>query len=276
MIPLHGRAAALGYATLALAMLFILGPMTWIFLNSIKYQIAIYTGAWVFQPTLHNYLDVLFSLRSNLVHNVSNSFIVATASTIGVVVIGSFAAYGIHRWHHRRLIGRLLLAWVLVFQMIPSLALVGPWYVIFQYLGLYNTLTALVLTHITINIPMTIWIMLASFREIPAELHEAATIDGCRDFQSFWRITVPLAAPGLASAAILAFVFSWNEFSIALNLTSQSAATVPVAIARFAQQYEIQHGQMAATSIISIVPALLLLIVGQRFVVRGLTLGAVK
>jgi multiple sugar transport system permease protein len=276
MIPLHGRAAWIGYGVLALAILFIVGPMAWIFLNSIKYQIAIYTGAWVFEPTLENYADVLFSRRSDLLHNLMNSLLVAAISTLAVLVAGTLGAYGLHRWHRGRLFARVLLGWVLVFHMIPVITLVGPWYVLFQSLGLYNTLLALILTHVTINVPMTMWIMLTFFNEVPAELHEAATIDGCGDFTTFRRIILPLVGPGLVSAGILSFVFSWNEFAIALNLTARDTATVPVAIARFAQQFEIQHAQMAASSMIAIVPALLLMAFGQRFVVRGLTIGAVK
>lgn len=276
MIPLHGRIAWLGYGTVALAILFIVGPMVWIFLNSIKYQIAIYTGAFVFEPTLANYAEVLFSRRSDLVDNLLNSLVVAAASTIAVLVVGSLGAYGLHRWYKGRLFARILLGWVLVFHMIPVITLVGPWYVLFHSIGLYNSLLALVLTHIAINLPMTMWIMLAYFNEIPSELHEAAMIDGCGDFTTFRRIVLPLTGPGLVSAGILSFVFSWNEFAIALNLTARDTATVPVAIARFAQQFEILHAQMAASSMIAIVPALLLVAFGQRYIVRGLTTGAVK
>ena len=127
MIPLHGRIAWFGYATVALAILFIVGPTVWIFLNSIKYQIAIYTGAWAFEPTLDNYADVLFSRRSDLVRNLWNSLVVAGASTFAVLVVGSLGAYGLHRWYNGRLFARLLLGWVLVFHMIPVITLVGPW-----------------------------------------------------------------------------------------------------------------------------------------------------
>lgn len=276
MIPLAGRSAWIGYGFLAGAILFIVGPTAWIALNSIKYQIAIFTGAWIFEPTLQNFVDVLFSRRSDMLSNLINSLIVAAVSTVAVLVIGTFGAYSIQRWHGARWVGRALLAWLLVFHMIPVLTLVGPWYLIFQGLGLYNSLTALVLTHITINLPMTLWIMLTYFNEVPKEMHEAATIDGCGEFDAFWRVILPLVGPGLVSAGILAFIFSWNEFSIALNLTARDTATVPVAIARFAQQHEIQHAQMAAAAVIAMIPAVLLMIIGQRFVVRGLTIGAVK
>jgi len=160
--------------------------------------------------------------------------------------------------------------------MIPVMTLIGPWYVAFRELGLYDTRLALILTHVTINLPMTVWLMRAFFREVPREIEEAAVVDGCRPFQAFYRVTLPLVVPGLIAAGILAFIFSWNEFPVALSLTSRDLATVPVAIARFAQQYEIQHSQMAAASIIATIPALILMALGQRFIVRGLTLGAVK
>jgi multiple sugar transport system permease protein len=276
MIPLHGRAAWIGYGVLALGILFIVGPTVWIFINSIKFQIAIYTGAWVFEPTLENYSEVLLSRRSDLARNLVNSLVVATASTVVVLVVGTLGAYGIHRWYKGKLVARILLGWVLVFHMIPVLTLVGPWYLLFQSLGLYNSLLALVLTHITINLPMTLWIMLTFIDEVPTELREAATIDGCGEFTTFRRIILPLVGPGLVSSGILSFVFSWNEFAIALNLTARDTATVPVAIARFAQQFEVLHAQMAASSMIAIVPAMLLMVFGQRYVVRGLTTGAVK
>jgi multiple sugar transport system permease protein len=123
---------------------------------------------------------------------------------------------------------------------------------------------------------MTVWLMTAFLREVPPELEEAAQVDGCTPLEAFLKVVLPIVVPGLIAAGILAFIFSWNEFPIALSLTSRETATVPVAIARFAQQYETQHAQMAAASVISTIPAVLLMFLGQRFIVRGLTLGAVK
>ena len=115
------------------------------------------------------------------------------------------------------------------------MTLIGPWYVAFRELGLYDTRLALILTHVTINLPMTVWLMRAFFREVPHEIEEAAVVDGCRPFQAFYKVTLPMVVPGLIASAILAFIFSWNEFPVALSLTSRELATVPVAIARFAQ-----------------------------------------
>jgi multiple sugar transport system permease protein len=207
---------------------------------------------------------------------VANSLIVAAVSTLLVLIVGTLAAYSLYRFHWVRWVVTVFLGWTLLFHMIPVLTLVGPWYVAFRELGWYDTLSALVLTHVTLNLPITVWLMMAFFREIPPELNEAAQVDGCPPLRAFWSIALPLAAPGLIAAGILDFIFSWNEFSIALNLTSRDTATVPVAIARFAQQYEVQHGQMAAAAVIATVPALLLMALGQRFIVRGLTMGSVK
>lgn len=270
------RGAGWSIAATIVAMLAILGPFAWILAASFKTQIAIYSGEWPFTPTLANYADVLFGRRSDFLANVANSLIVASISTLIVLMVGTLAAYSLQRFRWPAWVSAAFLGWTLLFHMIPVMTLIGPWYVAFREVGLYDTRAALVLTHVTINLPMTIWLMRAFLREIPPEIDEAAHIDGCAPVQAFFLVTLPLVVPGLIAAGILAFIFSWNEFPIALSLTSRELATVPVAIARFAQQYEVQHSQMAAASIVSTVPAVVLMALGQRYIVRGLTLGAVK
>jgi multiple sugar transport system permease protein len=276
MTPFGKGERWIGYGLLAFAVLLVVGPFAWILIASFKQQIAIYTGAWIFEPTLANYTEVLFSRRSDFASNVWNSVVVAAISTSLVLVVGTLAAYSLHRLPWARWVAIAFLAWTIFFHAIPVLTLIGPWYIAFRQLGLYDTQFALIVTHLTINLPMTVWLMMAFFREIPLELEEAALVDGCRPVQAFLRISLPLAVPGLIASGILAFIFSWNEFAVALSLTSRDTATVPVGIARFAQQYEVQHAEMAAASIISTIPAILLMFLGQRFVVRGLTLGSVK
>jgi multiple sugar transport system permease protein len=276
MLVLRGPSRAAGYAMLGLGAFAIVAPFLWVALQSFKYEIAILQGSWVFEPTWFNYSDVLYSRRSDFPINVWNSVIVATSSTFCVLVIGTLAAYSLSRLEWRRWISGSVLGWTLVFNMVPPLTLVGPWYLIFREIGLYETRLSLILTHITLNLPMTIWMMMAYFGEIPKEIEEAARVDGCRRVDTFWRIALPLVTPGLVAAGVIAFIFSWNDFAVALSLTSRASATVPVAIARFAQEYEVQYGQMAAASIISTIPALVLMFFGQRFVVQGLTMGAVK
>ena len=274
--PTAARGGWAGLVLVALALFAIIGPFMWILTASFKYQIAIYAGQFPFTPTLSNYADVLFGRRSDFAANIGNSVTVATISTFAVLVVGSLAAYSLRRFRWPVWVSAAFLGWTLVFHMVPVLTLIGPWYIAFRDLGLYDTRAALVLTHVTINLPMTVWLMTAFLREIPPEIEEAAQVDGCTPLEAFLKVVLPLVVPGLIAAGILAFIFSWNEFPIALSLTSRQTATVPVAIARFAQQYETQHAQMAAASVISTIPAVLLMFLGQRFIVRGLTMGAVK
>ena len=276
MLVLRGPGKTAGYAGLVFGVFVIVAPFLWVALQSFKYEIAILQGSWIFQPTWFNYSDVLYSRRSDFVTNVWNSVIVASVSTLFVLVVGTLAAYSLSRLSWNRWIAGIFLGWTLIFNMISPLTLVGPWYLIFREIGLYDSLVGLVLAHITLHLPMTIWMMMAYFNELPREIEDAARVDGCNRIDVFWRISLPLVTPGLIAAGVLAFVFSWNEFAVALNLTSRATATVPVAIARFAQEYEVQYGQMSAASILSTIPALILMFFGQRFVVQGLTMGAVK
>jgi multiple sugar transport system permease protein len=164
----------------------------------------------------------------------------------------------------------------LVFYMLPPITLVGPWYVMFRSIGWDNTYIALVLAHVTLNLPIGVAVMSVFVRDIPLELEQAARLDGCTTPQMLWRIVVPLVRPGLAATAILVFVFSWNEFPVALTLSGSRTATVPVAIAKFAQEYEIKNGVMAAGVVLSVIPAVLLLLFAHRHIVKGLTAGIGK
>src|SRR5262249_30218760 len=169
-----------------------------------------------------------------------------------------------------------LLLWSAIFQMIPPITMGGAWYVMFRGVGLDNTYAGLVLAHVTLNLPMALWLMSAFVREVPIELEEAARIDGCTTPRMLWSVITPLVAPGLAATAILVFVFSWNEFPVALNLTGRRTATVPGAIAKYAQDFEILYTKMAAGALLSTMPALLLLLFGQRYIVKGLMAGSLK
>lgn len=243
---------------------------------SLKFQIDILTGAFPFKPVAVNFDRVLFGKSSDFIAYAGNSLIVGLSSTALVLLIGAPAAYSLawRRWS--KLFSTLFLGWTLVFHMIPPITLIGPWYLLFRDIGLYNTLTGLVLTHVVVNLPLTIWLMMSAFENIPRELEEAAVVDGCRTLTAFFVILLPLALPGLIAAGLLSFLFSWSEFSIALNLTTKETYTIPVAIACYAGENEILHGQMAAASVLSTIPAVILMFFGQRFILGGLTAGAVK
>ena len=276
MIPLKGRELWIGYGFLTAGVLSIVVPFLFILATSFKYEIAIMQGRFWFDPTWHNYLDVLFGRRSNFIGNIVNSLIVAGISTLIVLSVGTLAAYSLSRLKWARWVSAVFLGWTMLFNTIPVLTVVGPWYLMFQQIGLYDTLLGLILTHIAINLPMTVWLMMTFFNDIPPDLEEAARVDGATQAQAFRRVILPLVVPGLIATGVLALVFSWNEFSVALNLTSRGTATVPVGIANFAEQYEVQNGNMAAAAVLSTIPALILMMFGQRFVVQGLTMGAVK
>ena len=193
-----------------------------------------------------------------------------------ILVAATLGGYAIERMGTPRWLVHALLGWAVVFHMVPPITLVAAWFPLYRELGLDNTYAGLILGHVAVHLPMALWLMANFVRDVPVELEEAARIDGCSTPWLIWRIIVPLLAPGLAATAILMFIFSWNEFAVALNLTAKQTATIPVAIAKFAQGYEIKYGEMAATAALSLVPALLFLLFGQRYIVKGLTTGAVK
>lgn len=264
------------WAFVLINLFLIVAPFIWIIGISLKYQIAIFQGQFPFEPVLVNYERVLFGKSSGFLGNLYNSLVVAIASTAIVLVVGTLAAYSLawRRWSG--LLTRVFLGWTLIFSIIPPITLVGPWYLIFREWGLFNTLTGLTLTHVVLHLPMTIWLMMTAFGNVPRDLEQAAMMDGCRRTTAFRLILLPLVVPGLIAAGLLAFIFSWSEFGIALNLTARETMTIPVAIASYAGQYETLHGEMAAASVLSSIPAILLMFIGQKFIVRGLTAGAVK
>jgi len=264
------------HAVLALSAVIVILPVVWIALAAFKTQIALLQGDVVFKPYFGNFDELLFSKSADYFAHFGNSLLVATVSTLLVLAIATLAAYSMVRMRWPGWVPALLLAFSLVFHMIPPITLVGPWYVMFRSLGWDNTYSALILTHVALNLPIGIAVLTVFVRDIPLELEEAARIDGCTTPQMLWRIIVPLARPGLAAAGILVFIFSWNEFAVALNLTAKATATVPVAIAKFAQEYEIKNGVMAAGAVLSVIPAILLLMFAQRHIVKGLTAGSGK
>ena len=264
------------HAVLALAAVIVIFPVVWIALAAFKTQIALLRGDVLFTPVWTNFNELLFSRSSDYLADARNSLIVASISTALVVFLATLAAYSLHRLRWPRWVPVAVLGWSMIFHMLPPITMVGPWYVMFRGLGLDNTYAGLVLAHLALNLPVGIWLMSVFVREIPLELEEAARVDGCTTPQMLWRIVFPLVAPGLAATAIIGFVFSWNEFAVALNLTAKQTATVPVAIARFAQEYEIKHGVMAAGAVLSTIPAIVLLLVAQRHIVKGLTAGAIR
>jgi len=206
---------------------------------------------------------------------IRNSLIVAGATTIFCVALGALCAYALARLQFR---GKaLLLGSILAVGMFPQISVVSPLYLLLRELHLINTYPGLVLPYLTFAMPLTVWLLVGFFRQLPGELEEAAMVDGAGRLRAFWEVIVPLAVPGIATTAILTFVYSWNEFLFALSFTlGPERQTVPVAIALFRGQYQVPWGQILAAAAIATLPVTLLVLAFQRRIVQGLTAGAVK
>ncbi len=264
------------HVILFVSALIVLVPVAWVAAAGFRTQISLLMGQTWFTPVLFNFEEVLFSKTSDYLRNFSNSLLIASTSTLLCLVIGTLAAYSMQRMRWSPWVVHSILGWALLFHMIPPIALAGAWFAMFRTAGLDNTYAAIILAHATLNLPMALWLIGVFMAELPKELEEAAKIDGASTPVMLREVVVPLIMPGLMATAVLVFVFSWNEFPVALSLSMKETATVPVAIAKYAQEYEIKYTEMAASATLSIIPALILLLIGQRYIVKGLTAGAVK
>ncbi|MCP3169376.1 carbohydrate ABC transporter permease [Myxococcus qinghaiensis] len=265
--------AGLGTALAVVAFLtFFLGPFFWQVLTSL-WPDGELTRSWPSHLTLESYVSVLWGRP--FLRVVLNSLVVAALTTVFCLVIGSAAAFALAKLEFR---GKgLLLSAALAVSMFPPIATVSPLYLILRAVGLRDSLVGLALPYATFAMPLTLWVLTSFFRQLPDELYRAARVDGCTPFQAFRRVLLPLAAPGLATTAILVFIFAWNEFLFALTfLTTPEKRTVPVAISLFASEYREPWGEIAAASVVATLPLVVLTVLFQRRIVSGLTAGAVK
>lgn len=225
--------------------------------------------------TLENYRGIFNT--SLFTRALINSIGIAVISTLLAVVLGSMAAYAIARLRFRG--KNLLIGLSLLIAMFPLISLVSPLFNLWRGLGLFDTWPGLIIPYLTFSLPLAIYTLSAFFREIPWDLEKAAQVDGATPTQAFMRVIAPLAAPGMVTTAILVFIFCWNEFLMAISLTStESARTVPAAIAFFtgASQFETPIGSIAAAAVIITIPIIVFVLFFQRRIVAGLTAGAVK
>jgi len=226
-------------------------------------------------PTLNNYESIFKD--SNFTMGLRNSAIVALTTTFLSVVFGSFAAYTLARLKVPKKFW--ILALILSVSTFPGISIAAPLFKLWTDIGLYNTLIGLIIPNLAFALPLTIYILTSFFREIPKDLEEAALVDGATRFQAFYKVVVPLAAPGMATAAILTFIAAWNEFLFAITLTSsQAARTVPASIAFFtgSTQFEQPLGTISAASVVISIPLIIMVLLFQKRIVAGLTAGAVK
>ena len=265
--------AANTLALVAIALIFLF-PILWALGMSLKTRVDALAmpPKWLFEPTLEHYRAVWND--GSLLQNAQNSLAVALASTAVGLLFGVPAAYALARFRFRG--QTALLLGILSTRMIPPVAFIIPYFVIFNRLGLTDTRTGLVIVNLTIILGFCIWLMRSYFAEIPTELEEAALIDGCSRLQLFRLIVLPLSLPGLATTAIFSFIFSWNEFLYAMVLTNRDAKTLPLGIYGWVSYEEVRWGELTAAAILAMLPVVVFYAFVQKALVRGLTMGAVK
>jgi multiple sugar transport system permease protein len=267
-----------------LVLIFIYLPVAWLVISSVSTRSELLSTPihWIpQQPTLQNYTNILFpaqgtsEVAKTFRITLWNSLLVASSVTIIALVFGSLASYALIRL--RFPFQRSMLIGILATRMIPEISLVIPLYLFATRFGLFNSPAILVITYLSFALPFAIWLMAAFFESIPVELEDAARIDGCSRLETLWKIILPISAPGLVSTGLFVFLTAWDEFFFALILTSTiNAKTVPVAIAEFTGRYVVDVGGMMTGGVLAAIPPVLLSLIFQRYIVSGLTAGAVK
>jgi sorbitol/mannitol transport system permease protein len=268
------RPGALGLNLLTYALAFLVFfPILWTLLTAFKTEAdaAATPPIFVFQATLDNFRAVF---SANYLSYFENSALLAGGSTLLALVLGLPAAYSL-AFHPSRYTPKVL-SWVLSTKMLPLVGALIPLIVIYKRVGLFDSRLGMTLLYAAFNLPLVIWMMRSFFADLPKEILEAATVDGAGFFRIMLRIVLPLTAPGLAATALLSVIFSWNEFLLAVNLTSVNAATLPVFISSFMTSEGLFFAKMSAASTLAVAPVILAGWLAQRSLVRGLTFGAVK
>ena len=267
------RDRAILIALVAFLVLLVMFPFLWMITMSFKPIDDIF--AWppklFFTPTFEHYLGLV---DDEFAASFWNSLVTSVGSTIVSMVVGVPAAYALSRMEAR--IGNRLSLWILASRMAPPIAFTIPYFLVYRYIGLLDTKLGLGIIYVTFNLSLAIWLMRTFFDATPRSLEEAAWIDGATLWQGFFRILLPLSVPGLAATAILCFLFAWNDFFFALILTRTEATTAPVAVVNFMNYEGWEWGKIAAGGTMVMLPVLVFSILVRKFLVRGLTAGAVK
>jgi multiple sugar transport system permease protein len=265
------------YLALGIAILLALFPFWWMVDTSLKRPVDIFSGValWPQQLTLDSYYRLVndYHFGSFLVNSV---IIVASAVAVSLL-LGTLAAYALARFQMRFGVRQMALYLVLLVRMLPGIMLCIPLYIVLAKWDLLNTRLGLILIYAGLNTSFVVWMMQSFIEEIPRDIEEAAMVDGDSRLSALWRIVIPLAAPGLVATAIFSVITTYNDFIIALTLTSTpDAQTIPVGVSTLIGKIEIQWGPMAAAGVVGALPIVIFALVVQRNFVRGLTLGAVK
>jgi multiple sugar transport system permease protein len=263
----------------AVALLFVF-PIYWAFSQSLRNPVDTFTVAgfgipWVnFTPTLGNWIDQLGTPET--ARALYNSTLISILAAVLALILGTPAAYAIARFRFERWRNRDITVWFLSQRVLPPVATVIPFYLTMRAFGLLDTHLALILINATFVMPFVVVILRQTFLDLPVELEEAALIDGATHLGAFWRIALPLAAPSMAAAGLIIFAFTWNEFLFAVAIGSDAAITVPVHIAGAIDTRGVQFWFMGVRAMTAMIPPVIIALIAQRYIVRGLTLGAVR
>ena len=246
-------------------------PFLWMFMSSFKTQVEIisWPPKFLFKATLGNYQKVFG--EQNFPLYLKNSSLVGFTAVFFSLLIGLPAAYSIARFGQKR-----LLMLILVARLMPGISFLMPWYIVFSRLGLMDSYTALILSHMLISLPVVVWIMSAYFETIPPEMEASAMVDGATRQRAFLSIILPLSMPGAVTATTLSFIFSWNNFMFSQVLSMEKTRTLPIAVYNFMSYAEVDWGGVMAAAVSIVSPAIILTMIFQKYVVKGLTVGAVK
>jgi multiple sugar transport system permease protein len=281
-IPSRGRGVRWrDFAISALTVLyfvFALFPVAWMIILSLKPQDKLFTTYFQFEPTLAAYREIFSGAGgqggATFLRFFANSLVVSLGAVLVSLIVGVPAAYAFARWNFRG--GESLLFTLLSFRFAPELMVIIPLLVIYRRLGLFDTHLGLIWVYQLITLPLIVWILRSYFQDLTPELEQSALLDGYNRPQAFLKIAVPLIRPGLAAAGLLAFIFAWNSFIFPFALTGSNAQTVTVGSLSFLGGAKPRYNLTAAAALIALIPPLLLALSIQRFLVRGLTFGAVK
>ncbi len=255
-------------------------PVFWALVTSFKFTGDAYDPTvipWVqFKPTLQGWRFVFITAAERTFRSLRNSIIIAFFSSAAVLVLGSMAGYALARFIFRKWKNNDIAVWILSNRMFPPVAILIPYFLIMRTLRLLDNPLSIIIAHTILNLPLGVWLMIDFFKDLPKDLDDAALIDGCSFMGAFFRIALPLVAPGLVAVFMLSFIFSWNEFIFVLVLGFNKAITIPITIAGALTTKGLEFWKVATMSLIGVIPVVVLATLISRFLIRGLTMGAIK
>lgn len=257
---------------LAIYAIFALFPLIWMVLITFKSDSEMYNTTFIFHPTLENYTAVL--MRSDYFKAFMDNVIVSGGAVIVSVIVGVPAAYALARFNFKK--KEDLAFTILSFKFAPEILVILPLFMIYQKIGLYDTYLGLIWVYQLITLPLLIWVLRGYFEDISVEVEQAAQLDGYSWYHVFWKILLPLIKPGLVAAGLLAFIFAWNSFTFPLLLSGFKIQTVTVASLKYIASDTVHYGQMAVAATVAALPEVILALLIQKHLVRGLSFGAVK